>query len=390
MAREYFESIRHGDVSPQERAYADDAVINGQGLLENATKGDLIAYFRSLFEAFPDFRFELLSLTEQGDTAAARWRMTATFAGPGEFQGFKPNGARVAVEGVDVVQVAGGKIVRNDFYVNGAEIARQLGALPPAGSPAEARLAKAFNARTKVAQHFAGSPEPEPVADGVWRVQGADPAKCTVYLIRDGDGVLMFDAGARVMVPSVAAATASLGGLTRIVLGHGHTDHRGTAPSFDVPVLCHPADKEDAEGSGGWRYWEPGLKFLPVWERPLHKLFHAKLWDGGPVKISGTVEEGDDVAGFRVVHLPGHAPGLIALWRESDRLALTSDAFYTLDMLGRDCDPNLPIDGYNLDTEQARASLRKLAALDPASAWPGHAKPVTSDVRAKLERAADS
>src|SRR3712207_1348304 len=143
----------------------------------------------------------------------------------------------------------------------------------------------------------------------------------------------MFDAGAKVMRRRVARAAESLGGLTRIVLGHGHTDHRGTAPSLGVPVLCHPEEVVDAEGSGGFRYWDDELRFLenPL-HRRLHKAFHAHLWDGGPVTIDGTVSEGDDVAGFEVVHLPGHAPGLIALWRESDRLALTSDVFYTLDM----------------------------------------------------------
>ena len=44
---------------------------------------------------------------------------------------------------------------------------------------------------------------------------------------------------------------------------------------------------------------------------------------------------------------------------------------------------------YNFDTEQARASMRKLAALEPAAAWPGHAKPLTGDVRSQLERAAE-
>ena len=34
--------------------------------------------------------------------------------------------------------------------------------------------------------------------------------------------------------------------------------------------------------------------------------------------------------------------------------------------------------------------MRKLAALEPAAAWPGHAKPVTGDVRAQLERAAET
>jgi len=35
------------------------------------------------------------------------------------------------------------------------------------------------------------------------------------------------------------------------------------------------------------------------------------------------VQEGDDVAGFEVVHLPGHAPWLIGLWRASDRVVPT-------------------------------------------------------------------
>ena len=157
-----------------------------------------------------------------------------------------------------------------------------------------------------------------------------------------------------------------------------------------VPVLCHPAEVEDAEGSGGFRYWPEGLRGLPLAMRPLHLALHRFAWDGGPVKISGTVSEGDEVAGFKVIELPGHAPGLIGLWRESDRLALSTDCFYTLDRWGRDCDPQVPMTVYNYDTEQARASIRKLAALEPAAAWPGHANPVTGDVRGALERAADA
>jgi glyoxylase-like metal-dependent hydrolase (beta-lactamase superfamily II) len=39
-------------------------------------------------------------------------------------------------------------------------------------------------------------------------------------------------------------------------------------------------------------------------------------------------------------------------------------------------------------TEQARASIRKLAALEPSAAWPGHGDAVTGDVRGRLEGAA--
>src|SRR4051812_22707518 len=104
-ARAYFESIRHGDSSPQEQAYADDAVITIHGVLEKASKAELIAYFRMLWDAFPDFSLELLDFVKHGDTAAARWRITGTFAGPGRLQGFAPNGARVDFQGVDVVTV---------------------------------------------------------------------------------------------------------------------------------------------------------------------------------------------------------------------------------------------------------------------------------------------
>jgi glyoxylase-like metal-dependent hydrolase (beta-lactamase superfamily II) len=116
-----------------------------------------------------------------------------------------------------------------------------------------------------------------------------------------------------------------------------------------------------------------------------------KWWDGGPVQIDETFKEGDDIAGFEVVHLPGHSPGMVALWRASDRVALSGDCFYTLDpMSGRKGHPRLPMSAFNQDTEVARASVRKLAGLEPAAAWPGHADPLTGDVRTQLERAADT
>jgi glyoxylase-like metal-dependent hydrolase (beta-lactamase superfamily II) len=207
-----------------------------------------------------------------------------------------------------------------------------------------------------------------------------------VYLVRDGDGVLVFDGGIKAMRNAVAAAGAKLGGITRLVLGHEHPDHRGIAPALGVPVFCHPDGRADAEGDGGVHYFDASEL------KPLTRLVMSRMlasWDGGPVKIDGTVEEGDDVAGFEVVHLPGHAPGQIGLWRESDRLALVSDCFYTLDVeTTRKGEPRVPLRAFNQDTEQARASIRKLAALEPAAAWPGHADAVTGDVRGQLEHAA--
>ncbi|MDQ6774853.1 MAG: hypothetical protein M3071_01235 [Actinomycetota bacterium] len=111
-----------------------------------------------------------------------------------------------------------------------------------------------------------------------------------------------------------------------------------------------------------------------------------KHWDGGALRIAGTVAEGDEVAGFRVIHLPGHAPGLIGLYRASDRLALCSDCIYTLDVqTGIPGHARVPLAAFNLDTKRARASIRKLAEHDPSSVWSGRSGPVRGDARAQLE-----
>jgi hydroxyacylglutathione hydrolase len=344
-----------------------------------------VAFFTEIFDAFPDWRFEIVELLVEGDGAAVRWHARGTFAGPGNFMGFEPNGARVDLQGMDMLRISDGRIVRNDAYMNGAELARQLGALPPQGSTAEARMAKAFNRTTRVKRRLAHGPEP--VADGVWVVRGGFPSKTmNVYLVRDGDGVMLFDAGIKAMTGAVAAAGASLGGITRVLLGHGHPDHRGVAPYLGVPVLCHPDNREDAEGDGGMRYFD--FSKLRPYAKPVFP-YLLRMWDGGPVTIAATVSEGDEIAGFEVVALPGHAPGLIGLWRAADRLALVSDCFYTLDpQTGIHGRPRVPHEAFNHDTEQARASVRKLAAMEPAAAWSGHADPLTGDVRGQLEAAA--
>jgi hydroxyacylglutathione hydrolase len=227
----------------------------------------------------------------------------------------------------------------------------------------------------------------EPVADGVWRVRGGIPRSMNVYFVEDeGGGVTAFDAGVRSMTRAVAEAGAGLGGINRVVLSHAHADHRGTAGGLGVPILCHPDDRADAEGDGGRHYFH--LDRLAPHARYAYPGL-LSLWDGGPVPIAGTVAEGDDVSGFRVVHAPGHAPGLIALFRERDGVALSSDVFYVLDVqTGLPGAPRLPPHAFNADSEQARASVRKLAALAPSAAWPGHGEPLTGDVAAQLERVA--
>jgi glyoxylase-like metal-dependent hydrolase (beta-lactamase superfamily II) len=316
-----------------------------------------------------------------------RWRARGTFAGPGRFQGLVANGAKLTLEGCDVMTVANDLIVSNEVYLNTGDVARQLGLLPAVGSTAETRLTRLQNARTQV-QNALGGAAPEAIAAGVWVVRGGRPRAMNVFLIEDDGGVTLFDAGVAGMATTLAAAAARLGGIRRVVLGHADADHRGAAPGLGAPVYCHPAERLAAESPSSFReYWD--LSKLPSWARAVYPKL-MRHWDGGPVEIAGTVEEGDEVAGFTVVGLPGHAPGQIGLFRESDRLALVSDCFYTLDVqTGIRGAPAAPHPALTQNAEQARDSIRKLAALDPATAWPGHARPVAgADVEGQLRHAA--
>jgi hydroxyacylglutathione hydrolase len=239
------------------------------------------------------------------------------------------------------------------------------------------------------------APQPEKIANGVWRVAGDFRKAMNVFLIEDEGGVTQFDAGTHAMTKHVRRIADEMGGLRRIVLGHGHPDHRGTAAHSPVPVLCHPDERADAEGDGGMHYFD--FKDIPWWFSRLIYPTLLRRWDGGPVRIADTVQEGDVVAGFKVLHFPGHAPGLIGLHRESDGVVLVSDVIYQVNSirlkpLPEEVAPMVPHPVWAHDYPASIESVRKLAGLGATAIWPGHEDAVTGtaeEVAARLHRAAD-
>jgi hydroxyacylglutathione hydrolase len=386
VVRSYFDAAAKRDPDAMAACWAPGGVERIAAVGELRVPDELRAFFAGLFAAMPDSDMQILNLVAQDNQVAVRWRSTGTFCGA-PFQGIDPTGARIELEGIDLLTVEDGLIRRNDAYYDGTEFARQVGLLPPRDSVAERRMAAAFNARTRIGKRLF-APRSERVADGVWLLRGGFPMKTmNVYLLEDDGAVTVFDAGIAAMTKGIASTAATMGGIKRVVLGHSHADHRGAAPGLAAPVICHSDEVEDAEGDGGEHYFDYS-KLDRRFARLLMPRF-IRSWDGGPVKIESTVSEGDEVAGFKVVHLPGHAPGQIGLWREFDRLALVSDTLYTLDPeTGRHGPPRVPHRAFNKDTEQARESILKLAQLEPAAVWPGHADPILGDVRDQLERVA--
>jgi glyoxylase-like metal-dependent hydrolase (beta-lactamase superfamily II)/predicted ester cyclase len=389
IAKRYFAALTLRDIDAAVDCWAPGGVERMIGQGDLAAPEGIHDYFATLFDAFPDFTFEVIDTTTQRERCTVRWRATGTFIGPGRFQGFTPNGARVAIEGCDVVEVVDDLIVSNEAYVDSGDVARQLGILPAAGSKAESRLATLANTRTWAGKALYGV-EAEAIAAGVWILRGGRPRVMNVYLIEDEGGVTVFDSGVVQMNRSIMAAAARFGGIRRVVLSHADADHRGGAAALKAPVYCHALERSAAQSPSPYRdYWN--LSLLSRWSRPAFQRLMAN-WDGGAVKVEGTVEDGESIAGFKVVHLPGHAPGLIGLFREEDGLALASDCVLTINPetgLGRAAQVAPP--AVNYDTNQARDSIRKLATLGPKVVWAGHKKPVSGDdIELQLQRAASA
>lgn len=151
VGRAYFEAVGRRDLDAMTAFYEPGGTGEIHGLVELHVPTSYRAWFSDLFTAFPDFELKIVEVIAEGDKAVVRWSATGTFSGSARFEGLDPNGARVEIQGCDVLTVRDGRIQRNDAYLNAADLARQLGALPPAGSPIERLMTAALNVKTHLA-----------------------------------------------------------------------------------------------------------------------------------------------------------------------------------------------------------------------------------------------
>jgi predicted ester cyclase len=84
--------------------------------------------FRLLHTAFPDLQIEIEDLIPEGDLVVGR--VTARGSHQGEFMGIAPTGKPVSFNAIDVVRIAGGKIVERWSQADNLALLQQLGAVP--------------------------------------------------------------------------------------------------------------------------------------------------------------------------------------------------------------------------------------------------------------------
>jgi steroid delta-isomerase-like uncharacterized protein len=154
VATAYFDAIAARDLDAMVACWEPGSVDSLYGMADLRVPEDLRAWFGSLFRAVPDFSMSVVDMVAYGEKAAVRWAATGTFNGTGKFEGLAPNGARVEMEGLDLLTIRDGLVHENHAYTNGLELGRQLGAFPPAGSVGERAMLGAINARTAAASRL--------------------------------------------------------------------------------------------------------------------------------------------------------------------------------------------------------------------------------------------
>ena len=199
------------------------------------------------------------------------------------------------------------------------------------------------------------------LADDLYLLRGFPPNAINVYLMGD----VIVDTGSRHAGGRILKQVKGRD-VSAVALTHVHPDHDGSAKevceALSVPLWVGENDV-DAMVNG-----------MPPPEHPVQKL-SARAFAGPRHPVDRPLREGDTVAGFTVLDVPGHSPGHVAYWRESDRTLLLGDVLFGLNPLTGLRQLREPPDFFTPDPPRNRDSARRLATLEPALVCFGHGPP---------------
>src|SRR5439155_4008480 len=133
------------------------------------------------------------------------------------------------------------------------------------------------------------------LADDLWLLRGFPPYAMNVYVIGD----VLIDAATRRAGRRILRQLEHRT-ITAHALTHAHPDHQGASKevceALDIPLWCGEHDVHAME-----------MRDFGQPDHPLNRLID-RAWAGPPYRVARGLREGDEVAGFKVLDVPGHSP----------------------------------------------------------------------------------
>jgi hydroxyacylglutathione hydrolase len=204
------------------------------------------------------------------------------------------------------------------------------------------------------------------LAENVYLLRGWPPNAINVYLIGD----VLLDAATRQAEKRIMREIAGRK-LTAHALTHAHPDHQGSSHAIcerlQIPLWCGQGDIPAMETPGGIANSQaPGFV----------NYLQQRFWTGPPHPVARALIEGDEVAGFTVLEVPGHSRGHLAYWRESDGMLILGDVLNNVNVKTGIPGLHEPPTVLTPDPARNRVSVRRLAALRPRVTCFGHGAPL--------------
>lgn len=197
---------------------------------------------------------------------------------------------------------------------------------------------------------------------------------------------VLIDAGVAGTASMIARSAATRFGKDSrpyaIIMTHAHFDHVGAlvklAERWDCSVFAHDLELPFLNGSQSYSPPDP-----TVGRGLMARL--AMLYPRGPVDVGKRLQRLPERAvpglpSWDWIPTPGHSPGHVSLWRASDRTLISGDAVITTNQESaysvavQSREVHGPPMYYTPDWEQARASVRRLAELEPELIVSGHGR----------------
>ena len=200
-------------------------------------------------------------------------------------------------------------------------------------------------------------------------------------MVVSGNEMLLVDAGmphnGSRIINYITRIGENPSNLKLIVLTHADLDHIGSAAELkqmtSAKLAIHSEDSPILSGKIGMKIVKGPLGLLFKLMYPLVR-FH-------PIEPDIILKDDMYIAGFKVVHVPGHTSGSICLYQPS-KIIFVGDTFRS-DSNGN---PKLSSKALAIKVQQFKDPQRLIAELDFDTLLPGHGPPVIGGASARVKK----